>query len=102
MGSATGREICQYEGHSDEVLAVAFSPDGKSIASADKSNNEIKIWDAATGKHQKGLQGHKEFVTSLAFSPDGKLLAAGGGDKEVSVHEVATGAAPSKSCADTI
>src|SRR6185437_11152147 len=88
--TSTGHEVCRYNGHNDGVYAVAFSPDGKTIASADKTSIEIKLWDAATGKHIKGLQEHKTLLYSLAFSPDGKLLAAGGGDKDVRIYEVAT------------
>jgi WD40 repeat protein len=56
---------------------VAFSPDGKTLASG-SDDNTIKLWDVATGKEQATLKGHTAWVASVAFSPDGKTLASGG------------------------
>src|SRR5262249_34295201 len=72
------------------VRSVAFSPDGKWVASAG-ADPEIKIWDAATGKDVKALKGHTEFLTGIAFSPDGKWLVAGGGDRRVRASDRAAG-----------
>jgi WD40 repeat protein len=66
---------------------VAFSPDGKTLASGSggwQNPGEVRLWDAATGQERAVLQGHTGNVTSVAFSPDGKTLALGGGlDKTV-------------------
>ncbi len=64
------------------VRAVAFSPDGKTLASCgirDEGISEVKLWDVETGKLRQSLSGHSGGATSLAFTSDGKQLAAGGG-----------------------
>ncbi len=63
-------------GHTATVIAVAFSPDGKTAASGgfDKT---VRIWNVATGTELLKLVGPKDGISSIAFSPDGKLLAAG-------------------------
>ncbi|KAK1242727.1 hypothetical protein MKX08_005539 [Trichoderma sp. CBMAI-0020] len=77
-------------GHSHWVRAVAFSPDGRYIASGSE-NKVIKIWDATTGKEQQTLQGHKHAIASLAFSPDGRYLASGAEDKTIKLWDATTG-----------
>jgi WD40 repeat protein len=73
--------------HVSLVEAMAYSPDGKFLASG--SFQEVSVWDAQTGKLRHKLTGFAHNVVALAFSADGKLLAAGGGapteDGEVKV-----------------
>lgn len=63
--------------HLSLVEAVAYSPDGKWLASG--SYQEVKLWDARTGELRKTVPGFAERVVALAFSPDSKILACGGG-----------------------
>src|SRR5262249_17356354 len=81
---ATGKELRTLEGHTSEITCVAFSSDGKAVASAgwyDRHNPDtaIRIWDAATGKELHRLAGNKHGVNAVAFSPDGRTLASAGG-----------------------
>ncbi|ALF52903.1 hypothetical protein ACX27_08590 [Nostoc piscinale CENA21] len=72
------------------VTSVAFSPDGKTLASG-SHDKTIKIWNVATGQEIRTLNGHSKDVYSVAFSPDGKTLASGSHDKTIKIWNVATG-----------
>ena len=76
--------------HGGEARAVAFSPDGKVVASGG-GDRIVRLWDAATGKELRSLSGHRKAVVRLAYSPDGKLLAAGDRDGEIVFWDPATG-----------
>jgi WD40 repeat protein len=62
---------------------VAFSPDGKTLASGSSEENTVRLWDVNSRKPTAALKGHEESVTSVTFSPDGKLLASGSRDGTV-------------------
>lgn len=61
-------------GHSGDVTFVAFSPNGKILASG-SADKTIRLWKVATGTRIATLRGHQEVIGSVAFSPDGKTLA---------------------------
>ena len=72
-----------------DVTALAFSPDGKILASGTGySASEIRLWDVATGKQIGQLDGHDSWVSSLVFWPDGKKLASSSGDQTICVWDV--------------
>ncbi len=85
-----GKEV--KAAHLSLVESMAFSPDGKYLASG--SFQTVSLWDVQTGKLRQQLTDFAHNVVALAFSADGKLLATGGGapteDGEVKVFEVGT------------
>src|SRR4051812_43339756 len=84
------QERLTLKGHVKGVLCVAFSPDGKTLATG-SSDETVKLWDAATGQEKAALKGHNQPVHSVAFSPDGKVVASGGWDGSIKLWDVATG-----------
>jgi len=62
--------------HNDEVFGVAFSPDGKTVASG-SGDGTVKVWDVATGNMVQNYSAKASRVFSVAYSPNGSWLAAG-------------------------
>jgi len=85
-----GEKILTITGHADCIYAVAFSPDGKTLATA-SYDKLIKLWDVATGKELRTLKDHIDAIYALAYTPDGKRLLTGSADRSVKVWDAATG-----------
>jgi WD40 repeat protein len=76
-----------FIGHSSSIFSLAFSPDGKYLASGSEDRT-VKVWNIDSQKEVTTLQGHRYSVRSVAFSPDGKYLASGSDDKTVKLWSV--------------
>ncbi|MFZ0038799.1 MAG: caspase family protein [Candidatus Acidiferrales bacterium] len=102
----TGHELRTLEASPVNTLALAFSPDGRTVAAGGGPDPDtgvgdftIKVWDVPTGRPLRSLVGNTSEVFSLAFSPDGRILASGGSynyashtsDETVKLWDVATG-----------
>src|SRR5438128_1557550 len=83
-GDAAPRKL---KGHQGSVLGVAFSPDGKILASCSRDKT-IKLWDPATGELQRTLTEHTADVYDVTFSPKGNLLASAGRDKTIKLWQM--------------
>jgi WD40 repeat protein len=108
---ASGREVASFRGHSLDVGAVAFSPDGKRLATAatsyqSSSSGDVRVWDVSASQRVLKFQrfedketkskpnAYPDFLTvesNVAFSPNGKSVAAGLADNTVKLWDVATG-----------
>ena len=76
LESGRGRPLIRENSKLD---AIAFSPDGLTLATASGDCRAVTLWDVATGRERASLTGHRGPIWSVAFSPDGRLLAAASG-----------------------
>ena len=95
----TGATIIMLTGHFNDVGCVAFSPDGRTLASGSSGNSgstsrkdfTIRLWNVQTGEHKSVLNGHTSGIYCIAFSPDGQTLVSGGSDDTIRLWDPHTG-----------
>ncbi len=87
---ATGEKLHTLQGHTTTIRGIAYSPDGRWLASGSEDRNVI-LWNAATGKTEFILTGHHAPVTCLAFAPDGRSLLSADASGALKFWHVATG-----------
>ncbi len=90
VSAATGQVVPLPKDQSSPAWSVAFSPDGRMLASG-SDDNTIRLWDPVKGKKLRTLEGHSDFVISIAFSPDGRTLASGSVDNTIKLWDPAKG-----------
>jgi WD40 repeat protein/tetratricopeptide (TPR) repeat protein len=83
-------ELQTLTGHTDGINCIAWSRDGKTLASA-SDDKTIKLWDVTTGREIKTLNEHNDSVNCIAWSRDGNTLASASDDKTIKLWDVTTG-----------
>lgn len=86
----TGQEVARLVGHAETILALAFAPDGQTLATAAKDGS-IKLWDLGTRTERLVLWEHSRAVSALAYSADGRWLASAGQDQVIRLWDAPSG-----------
>ena len=83
----SGRRTASCRGHAGRIGGLAFSADGRRLATAGHTDMTVKLWDTSTGQEALTLRGHKDHLEAVAFSGDGQRLASVGWQGVVKVWD---------------
>lgn len=84
-----GEILRTLRGHTDKIITLAFSPDGKMLASSGWDDT-IHLWDPHSGHHIHTFKGHTSGVRKASFSPDGETLVSGSEDGTIRFWDTST------------
>src|SRR5205085_1223247 len=90
----TGKLLRQLGEPSEQVMAVALSPDGRRLASGGatvRGSGVVRVWETASGKPVWSADDHTAEVLAIAFMPDGSSVATAAADGLVKLRDPATG-----------
>jgi WD40 repeat protein len=90
---ASGQEVATLQGHAESTLCLAFSPDGRLLASGSgdrwsDDDHTVRIWDVATARELRRFEAHRGMVNAIAFTPDGRSVVSASEDATALVWEI--------------
>ena len=88
--TSTGQQIAKLVGHTNQIHAVAFSPDDNALVTG-SLDHSIRVWDGKTGAPRHNIFAHRGRITDLQFSPDGNQFAVSCNDQTLSLWDLQTG-----------
>jgi WD40 repeat protein len=88
---AAERECLRFSAHAGTIVGLAFSPNGKVLATACEDDGIVRLWDVSTGRLLHVLRGHEGRIHTVCFAPDGKTVLSAGRDGTIRQWSVATG-----------